>query len=87
MIAPAVVREIRGFLLVGILSQRKIAARVGVSRGTVNTIAQGRRPDYPLQRPENGFPSPSGPPMRCPGCGGLVKMPCLLCYVRALKRT
>ena len=86
MIAPGVIAEIRGLLSAGTLSQRKIAARVRVSRGTVNAIALGRRPDYPPRRPDNGFPAPSGAHMRCPGCGGLVQMPCLLCYVRALKR-
>ncbi|TSA40018.1 XRE family transcriptional regulator [archaeon] len=87
MIAPTVVEEIRGLLCVGALSQRKIARRLGISRGTVNAIAVGRRPDHALPAPErDGFPAPSGVPVRCPGCGGRVQMPCLLCYVRAWKK-
>jgi hypothetical protein len=87
MIAPAVVKEIRELLSEGVLSQRKIAVRMGVSRGTVNAIAWGKRPDRGLRaRPRpDGFIVPSGPPKRCPGCGGMVKMPCLLCHVRALR--
>ncbi len=32
---------------------------------------------------------PAGPPQRCPGCGGLVYMPCILCRTnqRAARRT
>jgi hypothetical protein len=85
MLAPAVVDEIRSLLAAGALSQRKIAKRVGVGRGTVNAIALGRRPGVQLG-PDGGFLAPSGPPARCPGCGGMVQMPCLLCYVRAMKR-
>lgn len=87
MIAPAVVREIRDLLAGGGLSQRKIAQRVGVSRGTVNAIARGKRPDYlPRRQPADGLIPPSGPPRRCPGCGGMVQMPCLVCHLRAIKR-
>ena len=46
MIAEAVVEKVRHLLADGALSQRKIARRLGVSRGTVNAISQGRRPDY-----------------------------------------
>ena len=88
MIAAAVVREIRDLLAEGGLSQRKIAGQTGVSRGTVNAIARGKRPDYATRRPGPGadFTSPGGPPTRCPGCGGMVQMPCLLCQVRAIKQ-
>ena len=87
MIATAVADEIRELLGSGQLSQRKIALRVGVSRGTVNAIALGRRPDYPARRggPSDDFIPPSGPPRRCPGCGAKVRMPCLACHVRAIK--
>ena len=88
MIADAVVENVRHLLADGALSQRKIARRLGISRGTVNAISQGRRPDYSqLQTPEAAnFPFPQGVPRRCPGCGGMVQMPCLLCHVRALGR-
>ena len=88
MIANAVVREIRGLLAEGGLSQRKIAQRVGVSRGTVNSIARGKRPDYPTRprQPIDDFIPPSGLPVRCTNCGGMAQMPCLACRVRALQR-
>jgi len=88
MIAAAVEREIRELLAEGTVSQRKIAQRLGVSRGTVNAIACGRRPDYAARRrePPSGWIPPSGLPTRCPGCGGLVQMPCLACHVRAIMR-
>ncbi|MGD0897968.1 MAG: helix-turn-helix domain-containing protein [Thermoguttaceae bacterium] len=86
MIAHGVVDEIRHLLDQGAMSQRKIARRLGVSRGTVNAIALGTRPDYLDRRDElGGFFPPAGPPRRCPGCGGMVFMPCLLCHVRAMK--
>ena len=66
------------------LSQRKIAAALGVSRGTVNAIALGRRIDRRAgtSHDDSGFTPPTGRHKRCPGCGGLVQMPCLLCYLR-----
>lgn len=89
MIAMATVGEIKRLLEEGQLSQREIARRLGVSRGTVNGIALGRRAD-PSQRPRNPeieFLTPDGPLTRCPGCGGLVLMPCLACRLRAMKET
>ena len=85
MLAEAVVEQIRDLLAIGELSQRKIARRLGVSRGSVNAISQDRRPDYSqsARAAGDGFPQPEGVPRRCPGCGGMVQMPCLLCYVRA----
>ena len=74
----------RSLLAAGGLSQRQIARRMGVSRGSVGAIASGRRPDY-ADRPaktEDAWEQPSGPPERCPGCGGLVFMPCVLCAAR-----
>jgi hypothetical protein len=84
MIETAVVDEVRRRLQEGRASQRRIAVELGISRGTVNTIARGARADYPTGRPSrvNGFVPPSGLHSRCPGCGGKVQMPCLLCYIR-----
>ena len=83
MIASQIIDEIQRLILSGSLSQRKIARRLGVSRGTVNAVARGKRP-APGQRPcEDPLAAPSGPLVRCPGCGGLVRSPCLLCRVRA----
>ena len=89
MIAPEVVAKIRIMLRQGKLSQRGIARRLGVSRGTVNAIALGRRPDYealPHRREAEEIPAPSGPPRRCPGCGGMVLMPCVACGIRAIRQ-
>jgi hypothetical protein len=87
MLASGTVDEIRRLLGQGELSQRAIARVVGVSRGTVNAIACGRRPeraaDPPL--PDDQWPPLEGPAVRCPTCGGMVRMPCLACRVRRLR--
>ena len=84
MIAPEIIGKIRKLLKESGHSQRKIAKETGVSRGTVNAIALGRRRDRePRQSREgDGFTPPSGVHSRCPTCGGLVQMPCLLCQLR-----
>jgi hypothetical protein len=83
MIGTEKVAEIRRLLAEGRYSQRRIAAMVGVSRGTVNAIAHGRRKER--SRSPNGENALfAGPFVRCPGCGGRVRMPCLLCGVRGL---
>ena len=88
MIAPSIVGEIRNLIDKGKLSQREIARRLGVSRGTVNAIALGRRPDQSTRRRQHssGFIPPAGIPKRCPICRCKVQMPCLACQVRAMKR-
>ncbi|MBU4270367.1 MAG: hypothetical protein KKE86_06865 [Planctomycetes bacterium] len=88
MIATMVVDEIRRMLREGRLSQRKIAVRLSVSRGTVNAVARGKRPDYSARRrrEDDDFIPPMGIPVRCPGCGGLAQMPCLLCYIQKLQK-
>ncbi len=88
MLAPGLVAEVRRLLKENRLSQRNIARTTGVSRGTVNAIARGIRPDYPARpgRYRGDFVPPTGPLRRCLGCGGLVQMPCLVCYLRGLGR-
>jgi predicted XRE-type DNA-binding protein len=78
MIAPKIAAEIRRLLDTQTLSQRKIAAIVGVSRGTVGSFAAGRQRNESRSK----IDEPSGPPTRCPGCGSLVYLPCLLCLAR-----
>jgi transcriptional regulator with XRE-family HTH domain len=87
MIAPSIVKEVRRLLTETALSQRKIARLTGVSRGTVGAIASGKRPDYDSLRrtADDDFPEPTGPPRRCSGCGGMVHMPCRVCYTRNAK--
>ncbi len=82
MLPPAVVDEIRRLLAEGRLSQRQIARRIGVSRGTVAAIASGRRriPAGEASGPPGGYAR--GKPVRCPGCGARVHMPCLACWLR-----
>jgi hypothetical protein len=84
MLAQKVVAEIQRLLDLKTHSQRKLAALLGVSRGSVSAIASGRRRRSDLSSgPQNNeLEEPSGPPARCPGCGGLVYMPCLLCRLR-----
>ena len=86
MLAPSMVGEIRRLLADDKLSQRKIARRTGVSRGTIAAIAAGRRPDYErlrTARQDDAF-EPTGPLVRCPQCGGKVYLPCRLCHAREL---
>ena len=87
MIAAQVVDEIRRLLAEGHYSQRQIARLMNVNRGTVGAIAAGRRPDYQSLRQNRREepPQPVGPPQRCPGCGGMVYLPCRLCRARAAK--
>jgi hypothetical protein len=85
MLPKAIVLEVEQLLAAGRLSQRQIARRLGLSRGSVALIAQGAWAGYsaPLHADEE---QPTRPAQRCPGCGGRVYLPCRLCAVRRLKR-
>jgi transposase InsO family protein len=86
MIALEMVHEIKRMLAAGKHSQRQIARLTGISRATVGAIASGARPEY-QPRPRDDEPErPTGPPSRCPTCGGRVFLPCRLCRIRAVKR-
>ncbi len=86
MLAPSKVKEVEQLLAEGQLSQRKIAKRTGVSRGTVGAIASGERPDYDERlRARAEELQPLGPVERCRTCGGRVHMPCRLCRVRKIR--
>ncbi len=89
MIDQAVVKEISRLLGENKLSQRKIAKLTGVSRGTIGTIAAGKRPDYEQLRRERAdtLPRPAGPPRRCWRCGAMVQLPCMACHIRDLIRS
>ena len=69
-------------------SQRQIAKMMGVSRGTVNAIARGKRQFTPkkAELDENKIPLPRGEPCRCPLCGAMVRMPCLACTLRRIAK-
>lgn len=80
MLTQQVIDEARHLLTEGLLSQRGIAERLHISRGTVNALALGQRGAY-------GRETATAQPMpiriaRCRGCGGLVYMPCVLCRTR-----
>jgi len=93
-----IVDEVKRLLAEGRLSQRKIAAKTRVSRGSVLRIATGRRPEDLEGLPdESAEESPAavsgtfrgGLPVRCKGCGRLVHLPigadrCLVCVVRGV---
>jgi Helix-turn-helix domain len=82
------IRQIDRLLRQGQMSQRDIAARLGVSRGTVSAIANGERGlhgkhgDDASQSPRH----PSGTPVRCPECGYRTYRPCLVCNTRKHRR-
>jgi hypothetical protein len=84
MIAADLIGEIQRLLAEGKLSQRKIAKLTGVSRGTVGALANGKRVLRQRETDcwEAGLEPQPGPPQRCPGCGGLVYLPCRLCRTR-----
>jgi hypothetical protein len=88
MLSAAVIREVIRLLDEEELSQRAIALRLDVSRGTVWAVAQGRRGlDFGDQRPRAAKRNASRHlPARCPGCGGFVFLPCRLCTTRAFAR-
>jgi hypothetical protein len=81
------IAEVQRLLSQGLLSHRQIAAQTGVSRGSINSIANGRLTlkDSPANYavpadsgPQTGhrFALPGnekfGQPFRCPDCGGMV---------------
>ena len=83
MIPVEKLEEIRALLAEGKLSQRAIARKVGVSRGTVAAIAGRKRPCY--ERRLSADPSATSRRRgRCPICRAMVFFPCLACLVRQL---
>ena len=87
MLPTATIQEIDRLLKEGALSRRKIATRLGVSRGTISAIANGRRGLYGKEPLAIQSPLvPSSPPARCPRCGYRVYLPCQICSVREHKQ-
>src|SRR5262245_8664085 len=84
MLAKSLVEEIDRLLHEGRLSQRKIAAQLRVSRGTVSAIASGRRGVHgrEVDDEERYLHHRQSGAERCPRCGYLVYMPCLICLNR-----
>ncbi len=85
MLADSLITEIRKMLDSGAMSQREIARRLKVSRGTVGAVALGKRKaaiERTATAARAAFKHPRGMPIRCPSCGAKTQMPCLACYVR-----
>jgi transcriptional regulator with XRE-family HTH domain len=84
MIALPTVQEIDRLLKEGQLSQRQIAARLGVGRATVGAIASGRRGLHGREAPAPGLASikSGAQAQRCPQCGHRVYAPCQICLAR-----
>jgi hypothetical protein len=72
------VLEVKRLLDEGRLSRRSIALLTGVSRGSVNAIANGERGLIGAP-PAETLRERSSIARRCPGCGGMVYAPCVYC--------
>jgi transcriptional regulator with XRE-family HTH domain len=84
MLAAALVEEVDRLLTEGRLSQREIAMRLSVSRGSVSAIATGRRGLAGKEPAEEVHSVARGSvPIRCPRCGYCIYAPCLICRTRA----
>jgi len=79
MINNAAIQKIQILLKQGKMSQRQIAKHIGVSRGTVQAVARGKRTLVTTKTVS--WVVPTGQPKRCPQCGGHVRMPCLACQI------
>jgi hypothetical protein len=84
----SIVHEIDRLLNEGQLSQREIARRLRVSRGTVSAIANGERGLYGRSAGDTDSPAAERDqlPERCPKCGFLVHLPCLVCRTREYRQ-
>lgn len=85
MLSLALIEEISFQLEADRLSQREIARRLGVSRATVAALAHGRRGIHGRSAEPEPLPEDierPDPPARCPHCGYLVHLPCLICQTR-----
>jgi transcriptional regulator with XRE-family HTH domain len=84
MLPATLIAEIDHLLKEGQLSQRQIAKRMGVSRGTVSAVARGSR-ELHDEEPEIDSLE-DAQPLRCPVCGYRVYLPCLVCSVRIYRQ-
>ena len=80
MLTQSAVLEVKSLLDYGGLSQRTISKQAGVSRGTVGAIAMVRRGLWGREDKNETLDVQTY--RRCPECGGLVTMPCVLCALR-----
>ena len=61
---------------------RRIAIQTGVSREMVTAIAKGTRKVHE----KSTTPPARGLIERCPHCGAMVEMPCLLCTLESKRK-
>jgi hypothetical protein len=85
MLSAAVIQEVRRLLDEEELSQRAIAARLNVSRGTVWAVVHRQRGLHVCDMSTHARKQHASQrlPERCSTCGGFVFMPCRLCSTRA----
>ena len=83
MLTSRQIAEVHRLLADGQWSQRDVARMVGISRGSVQLIASGRRKDFGSDAEDES--EEPGFAVRCPTCGGKVYAPCRLCRIRNLK--
>lgn len=88
MLSIELVHEISRLLDEGELSQRQIAARLGVGRTTVGAIASGQRGLHGHDELDEMSRARAceRPTVRCSRCGYRVYMPCLICIAREYRR-
>lgn len=82
MLDNAKIAEIMRLLADGWRSQRKIAALTGVSRGTVQAVASGRRKLRPPREDLSVGGVDTTQKIHCTTCGGFIHPPCQLCKAR-----
>ena len=70
-----------GLLATGRWSRRDVASIVGISRGAVSALMATNPWDILGQYHKGSLIHPTGKYVRCSCCGGMVQMPCHLCYV------
>ncbi|MCL2348607.1 MAG: helix-turn-helix transcriptional regulator [Planctomycetaceae bacterium] len=78
MIDNKTIRRIDELLQCKKLSQRQIAKQLKVSRGTVQSVANGKRKVREAEAKGKiplSWRIPSGKPQRCRRCGALTKFP------------
>ncbi len=82
MISAQLVRAVEALLRRGDLSHRQIAKRLGTSRQTVDRVAGGKH-----RACRDELPAEPVEPIavrRCPGCGAIAAVPCLVCRLREM---
>jgi predicted XRE-type DNA-binding protein len=84
MLENATIRKILHLIEQKTMSQRQIAKRLGVSRGTVQAVAHGKRTEHTPAVKVATWVAPTGKPKRCRICGSYAKTPCLACQLYKL---